>query len=129
MTKPLAARTLAIAILAFAGALGSCSGGSDDGGPPPPPPVANAVADAGPAQEVSRGAAITLDGRASTDPDGDALTYAWTQVHGPDVTGGLPLTGAQPALNAPEIVCTLVFELRVDPVAEISLVATSMAAR
>jgi hypothetical protein len=37
------------------------------------PPVANA----GPDQTVSRGAAVSLDGSKSSDVDGDALTYFW----------------------------------------------------
>jgi hypothetical protein len=35
------------------------------------------IANAGPAQEVVAGAIVTLNGSASSDSDGDALTYAW----------------------------------------------------
>jgi LmbE family N-acetylglucosaminyl deacetylase len=61
-------------------------------------PVANAGAD----REVTAGAAVQLDGRGSSDADGDALTYAWTQTAGTAVT----LTGAatsQPAFTAPPV--------------------------
>lgn len=40
------------------------------------------VANAGPAQEVPLGT-VTLNGSASTDADGDALTYVWTLVSRP----------------------------------------------
>lgn len=55
------------------------------------PPVANA----GPAFTVSLAnpQTLSLDGSASFDPDGDSLTYAWTQTGGPAVT----LTGANTA--------------------------------
>ena len=44
----------------------------------------NAVA--GNSRTVSIGTQVTLDGGGSNDPDGDALTYTWTQTLGPSVT-------------------------------------------
>ncbi len=51
------------------------------------------VADAGPDQIGVAAGVITLDGSASYDPDGDPITYQWSQVSGPAVT----ITGAKSA--------------------------------
>jgi hypothetical protein len=58
------------------------------------------VADAGPPQTVRPGVAVTLDGSGSSDPDGDAIAWSWTQVAGPPV----PLAAAGTA--APRFTAT-----------------------
>jgi uncharacterized repeat protein (TIGR01451 family) len=58
------------------------------------------LAEAGPKKFVAPGAVVTLDGRASHDPDGDALAYYWTQESGVSGTLAQPDT-AQPAFTAP----------------------------
>ena len=69
---------------------------------------------AGSDQDVNRSTSVTLDGRGSSDPDGQPLTWTWTQVYGPDVTGGSgTLAGATPMFTAPPTVSTLMFDLRV----------------
>ena len=71
------------------------------------PPVANAGDD----QSVTTGTEVTLTGSA-TDPDGDALTYSWTQTSGTNVT--LSNTAiAGPTFTAPDTAAELVFTLTV----------------
>jgi hypothetical protein len=76
--------------------------------------VVNAVptADAGPAQTVHVGDTVTLDGSASADADGDALTYSWVQTSGPAVSLS-SATAAQPTFTAPGGPATLGFTLTV----------------
>ena len=74
-------------------------------------PTARAGAD----RTVDAGAAVTLDGSASTDPDGDPLTFAWTQSSGTRVALSDP-GAARASFTAPEAAGALVFGLTVtDP--------------
>jgi subtilisin-like proprotein convertase family protein len=70
------------------------------------------VADAGSAQSVAASAQVTLDGTRSRDPDGDPLSFRWTQTAGSSVTlqGA---TNAQPTFQAPASSGTLSFMLQV----------------
>lgn len=72
------------------------------------------IADAGTALTVAEGNTTELDGSNSYDPDGDSLSYSWTQTGGPAVT----LHDAQtpnPRFTAPSVDAntTLTFELTV----------------
>lgn len=72
------------------------------------------VADAGEAQTVAIDATVTLDGSGSYDPDGEDLTYGWTQTGGPAVsfTPNLSVT----TFTAPSSDMVLTFTLTVTDV-------------
>jgi len=65
-------------------------------------PKVTPIAKAGSDQSVGEGDVVTLDGSASTDPNGDPLAFDWTQIAGPGVT--LLLTNPdRPTFTAPEV--------------------------
>ena len=51
-----------------------------------PPANKAPIANAGSAQSITGPSDIVLDGGLSRDPEGQALTYAWTQTSGPAIT-------------------------------------------
>ena len=94
-------------------ALSACGGGGGGGGTLfNTAPTSNAGAD----QAVDEQTSVTLDGSASSDPDGQSLSYAWTQTSGAPVTIN-NASSSQANFAAPNVGIgsdtTLVFQLRV----------------
>jgi hypothetical protein len=76
------------------------------------------IADAGDDQTADEKSTITLDGSGSGDPEGENLSYRWSQVAGPSVTLSDP-AAEQPTFTAPNVTpngVLLTFELTVTDV-------------
>jgi hypothetical protein len=69
------------------------------------------IADAGPDMTVQTGATVRLNGSRSSDPDGDRISYVWSQVSGPAVSLSYP-NSATPSF-VPKQTGTYTFGLRV----------------
>ncbi len=85
----------------------ACDVGAYEYALPPQPPVA----DAGPDQIVIVNATVTLNGSNSYDPNGDDITYGWTQTGGGPL---VPLSSAvisKPVFMAPALPTVLTFTL------------------
>lgn len=84
------------ALLLMLGACGGGGGGDDE------PSNARPTANAGAPQTVVAGTTVTLNGTASSDPDGAVASYLWSQVAGVPVTLSSS-TSAQPTFAAPQV--------------------------
>ncbi len=105
---------LSIAIVSVLG-LSACGGGGGDSGstpiPTPPPARDNPpVVSVDERIIVSAGDAVSLTATAS-DPDGDSITYSWTQVTGEAVTNTNGFDSATASFSAPDEVGTFRFEV------------------
>jgi hypothetical protein len=84
-------------------------------------PNGRPTAKVGPDKTVIGGDTVQLDASSSSDPDGDELSYQWTQIAGPPVTLS-DSPGANPTFVAAQVSrqTVLVFQLVVDDAGDLS---------
>src|SRR5581483_5974947 len=72
------------------------------------------VVNAGPDQAIDEGTSVTLGGVSASDPDGDSLTYSWTQTAGPAIALS-DMHTINPTFSAPAVTAdtVLTFQLSV----------------
>ena len=70
------------------------------------------ISDAGADQTVDTGDTVTLNGTGSSDPDGDAISYSWSQTSGDTITLS-DAAVSSPTFTAPAAAGTLTFNLNV----------------
>jgi outer membrane protein assembly factor BamB len=102
---------VALGLMALVGSNGGDGGTETQNGEVNTPPVADAGSD----QSVQTGSLVTLDGSASTDPDGDTLTYNWTITSRPGGSAvGLSLSNTVNPEFTPDVDGTYVISLVVN---------------
>jgi hypothetical protein len=97
-------------LMCLAASIAACGGGGGSGSPTVNHPP---VADAGTAQTTAKRVVVTLDGSASHDPDGNSLSYSWSQTAGSTVTLS-DAKAVKPTFTAPGKSGTLSFSLTVN---------------
>jgi len=98
--------------------LTSCSGGGGSSAPastpPPPPPPVSTVPTAiltASSTSVDERQSLILDASGSTDADGDALTFTWSQISGPTIA--LQDNGTTAEITIPELTSDTTYEFQV----------------
>ena len=71
------------------------------------------VADSGASRSVGVNSEVVLDASASTDPDGDPLTFSWSQIDGPAIALG-DTNAARVMWTTPAVAESTAFEFRVE---------------